>query len=215
MTKRSLAIRKGNYVTAVQAGDALLRQYPKQASAKRLAGDIFLRAGKIKDAVRQFDRYLEMNPSAEPELWQRGIALYFVGEYEKAAEQFEKHREVNENDVENATWHFLCIAKLKSFEDAEEALLPAPGDSRVPMEAVYKLFEGDDPELVTKAIEALPVESKEREEAAFYGDLYRGMYADAKGERQRASRYMERAVARAPSHYMGDVAKLYAAALDE
>lgn len=209
------AIKRGDYTTAIQAGDALLREYPQDASAARRAGDIFLRAGKVADSVRQFNRYLKMNPGAEPDLWQRGIALFFVGEYAKAADQFVKHREVNPSDVENAAWHFVCVAKRDSFEQAEKELLPAPGDRRIPMSEVFDLLAGGDENEITKAIEALPEGSAEWAEAAFYGDLYRGLYADAKGQADRARRYMDRAASRAPSHYMGDVAKLYAVSLEE
>jgi lipoprotein NlpI len=210
-----VALKNGDYDTAVHAADAMLREYPKDAAALRRAADIFLRAGKPIDSVRLFDKYLKMNPGAEPELWQRGIGLYFIGEYGKAAEQFVLHREANPHDVENAAWHFLCVAKGESFDIAKKGLLPAPGDSRVPMKEIYDMLRTGDEEAITKAIEQLPENTEGREEAAFNGDLYRGLYADAKGDTKKAKEYLDRAANRAPSHYMGDVAKVYSVSIDE
>ncbi len=56
--------------------------------------------------------------------------------------QFESHRTVNPDDVENAAWHFLCVARAESPERARAALLPVGPDSRVPMRQVYEMFRG-------------------------------------------------------------------------
>ena len=77
--------------------------------------------------VRLFDRYLESEEKALPELWQRGIALYFMRDYDAAAKQFEVHRSVNPNDVENAAWHFLCVAKSESPSEAKGKIATGTG----------------------------------------------------------------------------------------
>jgi lipoprotein NlpI len=49
---------------------------------------------------------------------------------------------VNPEDVENAAWHFLCMARGESMEKAKRALLPVGPDSRVPMREIYEMFRG-------------------------------------------------------------------------
>jgi lipoprotein NlpI len=77
-----------------------------------------------------------------PQLWQRGIALYYAGRYDDCRKQFEAHRTVNPDDVENAAWHYLCVARAESPARAKAALLPVGPDARVPMKQVYELFKG-------------------------------------------------------------------------
>ena len=61
-------------------------------------------------------------PDEAPYLWQRGIALYYAGRYDDCRRQFESHRSVNPDDVENAAWHFLCVARAESPAKARAAL---------------------------------------------------------------------------------------------
>lgn len=49
---------------------------------------------------------------------------------------------MNPNDVENAAWHFLCVARAESPEQARAALLPVGSDRRVPMRQIYEMFRG-------------------------------------------------------------------------
>jgi lipoprotein NlpI len=204
------ALMKGNRDAAVESADAMIKAYPEDTRATLLAADIYLRAGKPLWATRMFDRYIEDEPKAAPELWQRGIALYLIGDYDLAVKQFEDHRRVNPNDVENAAWHFLCVSKAESFAQAREKVLPAPNDPRVPMKQVMNLLKTGNTEAVDKAVNATSVDSDERVIAQFYGDFYLGLYADAKGDRASAAKLLNRSVEDAPRNYMGDVARVYA-----
>lgn len=156
-----------------------------------------------------FDQFAENYPDQKPYLWQRGIALYFVGRFADGAEQFEVHRQVNPNDVENAAWHYLCVAKNDSPETADSLLLPAPGDPREPMEQVLEMFRDREPERVTERLEALKQAGSLTESAQFYGQLYLGLYADAVSDRAAAVKHIKQAVEHAPRNYMGDVARVY------
>ncbi|QDT09701.1 tetratricopeptide repeat protein [Planctomycetes bacterium K23_9] len=204
------ALMKGDRETAIASADRMIKAYPDDTRATLLAADIYLRSAKPLWATRMFDRYLEDKPEVKAELWQRGIALYFIGEHAKAAEQFAEHRRVNPNDVENAAWHFLCVAKAESFAQAREKLLPAPDDPRVPMKQVLALLKTGNTDDVNRAVNATKVDTSDRQIAQFYGDFYLGLYADAKGNRKEAYRLMSRAVEDAPRNYMGDVARVYA-----
>jgi lipoprotein NlpI len=209
------ALHEGDGTAAVRAADALVEQHADQASARLLAADVYLRCGKFKDAVKWFDRYLEVSPQSLPSLWQRGIALYFVHDYKRGADQFEEHRKVNPNDVENAAWHFLCVAKLDSIDKARRMVLPAPNDPRLPMEEVLAMLSSGDSESVRKRMESLPTGSAARRQADFYGSFYLGLHADANGDQREALHWLRQAAAEAPHHYMGDVARVYVAFLEK
>jgi lipoprotein NlpI len=210
---RAMAVRSlqaGESVKAVEAVDKLLAQLPNDPGSLRLAGDVYLRSGKSKKAAVLFDRYLKLEPDALAGLWQRGIALYFARDYKGGVEQFEVHRRVNPNDVENAAWHFLCVAKAQSFEKAKAVVLPAPNDPRAPMEEVLQMLSTGDTAKVTKKMESFPPNTRLRESADFYGNFYLGLYADAAGDRAKAKRYLDLAAKDASFSYMGDVARVYA-----
>ncbi len=135
-------------------------------------------------------------------LWQRGIALYFIGDYKRAAKQFEEHRKVNPNDVENAAWHFLCVAKAESFAKARELILPAPNDRRVPLKEIHQMLKSGDTDAVKRSMNRTPVDSNARADAKFYGDFYLGLYADATGDREAGTRVID-------SHRQGSTAPLH------
>lgn len=199
---------------ASDAADSLILSYKNDARATLIAGDLYLRSGKIKAAVTQFERYLEMVPEDKPELWQYGIALAFANQFDEGRQLFELHREANPNDVENAAWHFLCVAKLSGISEANKLILPAPGDSRVPMSQILSLLNDGDEQQVIDAVEQLPPGTRRREEAEFYGNLYLGLYADAAGNAAKAKQFIGKAAKFVPSNYMSDVARVYLAELE-
>ena len=107
------------------------------------------RAVRIAESVKGFDQVAKLVPSYAPQLWQRGIAQYYARQYKQCRAQFESHRTVNPNDVENAAWHFLCVARAESAEKARAALLPVGPDARVPMRQVYEMFRNKLTKLIT------------------------------------------------------------------
>lgn len=131
--------------------------------------------GRIQDAVAEFDKVAKLAPGHAPQLWQRGIALYYAGRFKDCRAQFELHRTVNPNDVENAAWHFLCVARAESPAKAKDALLPVGPDPRVPMGQIYRMFRGEvSPAQVVSA-------AGSDSEAQFYAHLYIGLYYEASG----------------------------------
>jgi lipoprotein NlpI len=168
------------------------------------------RSGRVTESVAGFDTLAKMVPEYAPELWQRGIALYYAGRYKDCRAQFESHRTVNPNDVENAAWHFLCVAREESPAKAKAALLPVGPDSRVPMRQVYQMFRGElKPEDVLKA-------GGTRADSEFYAQLYVGLYFEATGDNARARDHIAAAAAErfaAAGGYMHDVARVHLARL--
>jgi lipoprotein NlpI len=148
--------------------------------------DAFL-AGRVDESVVIFDRVVTQAPDVAPELWQRGIALYYVGRYRDCRAQFESHRTVNPNDVENPAWHFLCVARADSPARAKAALLPVGPDQRSPMREVYQMFQGTlSPD---KVIEA----GAGSLSGQFFAQLYVGLYYEATGNTTRALQYLKAA----------------------
>ncbi len=209
------ALSRGDAKAAIEAANTMLQQSPNEARTARLAGDVYLRSGDFAAAVKQFDRYVEMEPQSLPEMWQRGIALFFAGQFDRAVKQFEEHRRVNPHDVENAAWHYVCVAKAQSAEVAQQQLLPAPSDPRPPMTEIMHLLETGSEDSINTRVSELTVGSPARLDARFYADLYIGLYADAHGDIAKANTFLERSARDAPHHYMGDVARAYAKHVSE
>ena len=139
------------------------------------------RGGRIAESVAGFDTLVKIAPDSAPGLWQRGIAQYLAGRFKECRAQFESHRTVNPNDVENAAWHFACVARAESAAAAKAALLPVGPDARRPMREVYQMFRGTlTPEAVLAAAGAQP-------DAQFYAHLYLGLYFDAIGSQANPS----------------------------
>ena len=153
-----------------------------QAVFNRAVADF--QRGRIAESVDGFDTVASLVPSFAPQLWQRGIALYYAGRYKDCRAQFESHRTVNPNDVENAAWHFLCVARGESVQIARAALLPVGPDARVPMRQVYELFRG-----TLKPADVMAA-AGDRPDAQFYAHLYVGLYSEAIGDAAGALEHM-------------------------
>src|SRR5687767_1991814 len=162
--------------------------------------------GRFAESAAAFDELAKAVPELAPQLWQRGITLYYAGRYADCRAQFESHRTVNPNDVENAVWHYLCVARAESPAKARAALLPVGPDSRVPMRQVYELFRGDlKPEQVLAA-------AGSQASAQFFAQLYLGLYYEAQGDARRAREHMTAAAAdrfAAAGGYMHTVARIH------
>ncbi len=203
------ALERQDKLAASDAADRMLEAYGSDPRAMRSAADLYLRSGKINSSIKQFERYLAEVPGDKPELWQYGIALALVERYDEARKLFELHRIVNPNDVENAAWHFLCVAKKSGLREAKKLVLPAPGDVRIPMEEIRRMLIDGDENRVAQAVEQLGQDSPRRDEANFYSKLYIALYADASGKADRAIKLLEEATQIDQANYMGDVAKVY------
>jgi lipoprotein NlpI len=172
-------------------------------------GTAYFKLGRIKESIADWDRFVQILPDQEPQHWQRGIALYYAGEYERARKQFELHQKVNPYDVENAVWHFLCVARQQGIEKAKVALIPiqVDRDPRIPMKEVFALYAGKaKPEDVLAA-------AKDRGEK-FFAHLYLGLYYEANGDKAKTREHIDKAANEfSMNHYMGDVARVHAALL--
>lgn len=162
--------------------------------------------GRVVESAAGFDNLVKLVPGSEPRLWQRGIAQYYAGRYRECRAQFELHRTVNPNDVENAVWHFLCVARAENPEKAKSALLPVGPDSRVPMREVYDMFRG------VRTPEQVLAAGGSTSSGQFFARLYVGLYYEALGNKKLALEHITAAADErfAPAGgYMHTVAKVH------
>jgi lipoprotein NlpI len=181
----------------------LFAQEPTTAEGYIRRGMQQFQAAHIKEAIGDFDRAIEVDPRQAPYLWQRGIALYYAGRFEDGSKQFELHQTVNGNDVENAAWRYLCMARAKGVETARAALLPIAQDDRIPMMQIYSMYKG-----AATPADVLAA-AGHRADSLFYAHLYIGLYYEAAGKAKDARKQMQLAVDQHATHYMGDVARVH------
>ena len=165
-----------------------------------------LRNGRIEAALQGFAQAVRRDPPVAPHLWQRGIAQYYAGQYKECAAQFELHRTVNPADVENAAWHFLCVARQISATEARKRLLPVGVDQRQPMREIYAMFRGE-----LGSDDVLRAAGSDRA-ALFYGHLYIGLLLEAHGKATEARKHLEEASNPRYAEfggYMHDIARLH------
>lgn len=215
-----LVLQRRQTVPLLIAGFVLaawgLAASPSSMAAEPTPGELFGRAvdlffeAKPVESARVFDQLVLAVPGAEPELWQRGLALYYAERFQDGRRQFELHKTVNPNDVENPAWHFLCVARLEGPEAARKALLPVGEDPRVPMAEILALYAG-------RGTEAAVIEAAEkghgeaRKNQLCYAHLYLGLYAEALGDAKKAEHHMIQAAGPCRmDHFMGAVAVMHA-----
>jgi lipoprotein NlpI len=199
------------HAEAVADFDRAIALDPKAADAYDHRGSEQFKLGHVAESLADFDRFLQLRPAARPAHWKRGLSCYYAGKFDEGAKQFEAGQEVFKDDVENAAWHFLCVARMSGVEKARAALLKVGRDPRVPMAEVYALYAGrgkrDD---VLDAARAGNPSAAERNERLFYAYLYLGLYDDITGDRKQALEDLTRAVEEHKiGHYMWDVARLH------
>jgi len=176
-----------DYDKALELNSALTAIHQRRAIARFMLG-------RIKDACADFDKFNQANPDAAPQNWQRGIALYYAGRYEDGAKQFELHRTVNPDDVENAAWHFACVARWKTPAAAKEGLISIQGDTRIPMSQIHEMFAGKlkPGQVIAAAREGNPAPAQLNRQL-FYAYLYAGLYCESIGKNEEAKAHLTQA----------------------
>ena len=191
---------------ALMLSASALAQSPRELMQQ---GQKLFFEAKISESIAAFDKLIELQPDAKPHLWQRGLSLYYADKFKEGREQFETHQTVNTTDVENAAWHFLCVARLEGVEGARKNFIPIEGDSRVPMKEVHQLFAGKgSAEAVMKAAEA--GDEGDRRNQLCYANLYLGLYYEALKDEAKAKEHMLKSARDfSMDHYMGETARVH------
>jgi lipoprotein NlpI len=213
----ALSLRAGIYETMDRYKDALadltalLALDPADPTRWLRHGLMHFKAGQIEASIRDFDKQIELRPTAKVSHWQRGISYYYAGRYDEGRKQFEGYQDFDSNDVENAVWRFMCMAKQDGrVAKARAAILKIGDDRRVPMRQVYDLFKGElKPDDVLAAARAGKPSEDQLNSRLFYAHLYVGIYYDLLGEHKQALAQLEAAVEHRIGHYMWDVARIH------
>lgn len=169
---------------------------------------------RLADAIGSaddFDRAIEVDPKRAAGHWQRGISCYYAERYDDGRKQFERYQTVDNADVENAVWRYLCMAPMVGADEARRQLLKIGDDRRVPMREIYELFAGRATiDEVLAAAEAGEIDAPDRRARRFYAHLYVGLYLEAAGQRDEGLKYIGRSAEEfAIGHYMADVARTH------
>jgi uncharacterized Ntn-hydrolase superfamily protein/tetratricopeptide (TPR) repeat protein len=204
---------KRQFEQAIAEYTKVIEAAPDAMIAYQRRGEDHFRLAHFKESVADFDKVIALDPAREPYHWQRGISLYYAGEFKRGAEQFDKHRAVNPDDVENAAWHYLCVARASGVEKAKASLIPIRGDTRVPMMKVHALYAGT--ATPRDVMEAASVgDADEARLRLFYAHLYVGLFHEAAGRAAEAREHILLAAEKyAGEDYMGDVAQAHAIVL--
>ena len=199
------------YQAAAEAFGEVIRLDPSRPEPWFRRAIEHFNLGQFEKSVLDFEAFAKLEPAQKPHLWQLGIAYFYTGQFREGKELFESHQEVNTQDVENAVWHFLCVAALEGFEAARSQFIAIQGDARTPMKEVWALFKGiGSDEAVIKAARAENMETAQRLRADFYANLYLGLYYQSKSEETKALDFMNKAAKSYKNNgYMGEVARVH------
>lgn len=211
------SFREGKYKAAFKNCSELCQLEPNNLNYQMMLGDISFAAGQMDACVAAYDKLIELQPSLEPRLWQRGLALYYAKKFEKGVQQFETHQLVNTQDVENAVWHLLCAAKISNVEAGRKKLIPISEDRRVPMSQIYEMYAGrmTPEQVLTIANQTSPsveLDSEQHRLQRYYAHLYIGLYHEMLKNQEASIRAMKKAAQINPlgkTNFMGQVARVH------
>ena len=158
-------------------------------------GDAHFKLGEFAQAVAEYEKMVEQDPSLEKSHWRRGIAYFYAGRYDKAAHQFEIYNTFDNVDRENGIWRYFSQFKAHGKEKAREGLLKYAKDDREPFPDVYQLFEGKKtPEQILTKIKEAQLGDEDREMRSFYAHLYIGLNFAVEGKPEEAKPHLRKAV---------------------
>ena len=210
LMRARLYVAAGDSERAMADYDRVLKLDPQWAVAYDERGSLYFTLGHVNESIDDFDRYLKLKPQQEPWHWKRGISYYYADRWDDGRRQFEGYQTVDDNDVENAVWRYLCMARGTGVAQARDALLKIKQDGRVPMMEVYSLYGGKArPEDVLTAAQAGSPSPEALNSRLFYAHLYLGLYYEAAGDRELAKKHITTARTHKIGHYMWNVADVH------
>ena len=203
--------RLDRYDDAVADYTRILALDKTAATAYQLRGLVQFKAGNIEASIADFDEYIARKPDAKISHWQRGISYYYARRYDDGRRQFEGYQDYDSNDVENAVWRFMCMARKDGLEKARKDMLKIGDDRRIPMRQVYDLYKGDlKPGDVLAAARAGDPPPDRLNRQLFYAHLYLGIYFDLLEKKSEALEHLNLAADKHRiGHYMWDVARIH------
>ncbi len=207
----------GDYRNALEKSTEICKLEPDNITYQVFRGEVGFAAGRIDQCLAAYDEVIRLRPSLEPQLWQRGLALYYAHRFEDGVKQFETHQTVNSQDVENAVWHLLCASQISDIDQARKKLIPINGDKRVPMSQIYEMFAGrmtpeEVLETARKTTSTIKPGSEQLKLQLYYAYLYTGLYHEMLDDPVAATASLKKAVDVSPlgkTNFMGQVARVH------
>ncbi|MEZ6120595.1 MAG: hypothetical protein R3C28_29015 [Pirellulaceae bacterium] len=205
-----VAALKSDRSTAIQLAKEAVAGGIQDSSVQYFLGRQLFCDGQVQQAVAAFDEYVRLEPKQAIRLWERGIALYYAGKFDEGAQQFESYQQFHGNDVENAVWHLLCLGRSIGIPEARKKTLPIPGDRRVPMMEIYRLFQGTGTVAdVDAAVEGKPSVRMNERRDAFMPICTLDCITNGPSSPKKALQRIRLAAEHSIPHYMGDVARVH------
>jgi lipoprotein NlpI len=205
-----------NHSQALADFNRVLQLKPEHADAYDHRGSEQFKLGRIAESIADFDKAIELDPARERGHWKRGISYYYAGRFDEGRKQFEQYQTFDDNDVENAVWRYLCMARSVGASEAQKDILKIKDDRRVPMMQVHALYAGRlKPEEVLAAARAGEPSPEELNARLFYAELYLGLYYEAAAQPDQAAEHLAAAVKHRIGHYMWDVARVHSERLKD
>ena len=188
------ALYKNDVETALAAISEARQRENLNIGMKLDIAKLLFGAGEMKESAAVYDEVLSQQPDIKPQLWQRGLALYYAEEFEKGVDQFDTHQTFNSQDVENSVWHLLCQSRLTSVEEARKSMIQIEEDLRIPMKQVFDMFAGKgSPEQVIAA-SGYNGDNIVRNGSNYHGWLYVGLFHEMMGDQEAANEAMKKAL---------------------
>ena len=205
----------GDFAKAIEILESLPAE-EKSTDRDKVAVDftlaeVYFANGQADESVAAFDRVIKLQPQLKPQLWQRGLALYYADRYADVVDQLESHQNYNTQDVENSVWHVLSKAKLTSVEEARKGMIKITRDRRVAMPEIYEMFAGRGSVDQVRTV----ADASGDPSTIYHASLYIGLFHEMMGEAKKSQSAIESAVKEnpfSPTTFMGNVAAMHAKA---
>ena len=142
-------------------------------------------------SLEVFDSLYAAHQQLRPQLWQRGLALFYANRFAEGAAQFRLDAEsYNTADAEEAIWACLCESRLEGGLPAARARMLAVGqDPRPVLRATLRVFRGE------AGVEELAQAGAASAHDRFYSVLYEGLLLEAQGDAPASARAIAQALA--------------------
>lgn len=170
---------------AMAAGKPALQQYSQR-------GDLNFFLMKFEEAVADYEKMIELDPTMEDRHWRLGIAYYIAGDFQKSVQIFEKYYKHDDTDRETGLWHFLANAGMSDVATAQLKMLKYSKDDRPPFPQLYEFFNGRG--TVQEFMRELYDEGfSTKPDVMFFARLYAGIYEEVSGRSENAAKFIRMA----------------------
>ncbi len=155
-------------------------------------GDLRFFLMKFEEAVADYEKMIELDPTQEDRHWRLGIAYYISGDFEKSVKLFEKYYKHDDTDRETGLWHFLANAGLTDIGTAQLKMLKYDKDDRPPFPQLYEFFNGrGTPQEFFRELYDEGFSTKQ--DVMFFGRLYAGIFEEVSGRPETAAKFIRMA----------------------